>query len=105
MKNILPAKEVIFSNPVIFYPIAEGEITGSGNITIEAVSPLYGDYAQLPPRVSYSVVDRLLIQLMAGFTYRVTGWGPEFTVDIAGFDSDRTDFLFQKPGILSWGGQ
>ena len=99
VENVLEGREFIFSNPVSFFPIAEGEIRnlqgGILNATIEAVKPIFGDYDQLPLPASYTVVDSLPIQLMSGFTYHVTGWGPDKTIDISGLTPEPVDFIIE----------
>jgi len=91
-------EEIIYSNPVSFFPIAEGEIVNYGKFLIdahvEATKPILGDYNQLPRPISYPVLpgDRVLIQLMTGFTYHVTGGTTDGTVDIEVLTPEAIDF-------------
>ena len=56
IRNVLDTGEKIYSNPVSFFPIAEGEVRNTGqtivNVTIEAVKPIVGDYSPLPPTIT-----------------------------------------------------
>jgi len=102
VRRIIPeTEEMIYSNPVPFFPIAEGEIRNSGgvliNATVEAVKPILGDYNhnQLPQRVmcSVSAAGSVLIQLMTGFTYDATA-NTSVTQDIWTITPDPVDFIF-----------
>jgi len=92
-------EEMIYSNPVPFFPIAEGEIRNSGkasiNATIEAVKPILGDYNQLPGPIIYPVLpgQSVSLQLMTGFTYKATT-NTSFTQDIWTLTPDPMDFVF-----------
>jgi len=74
-------EESIYSNPVPFYPIAQGIIRNSTegwqNVTMSALAPISGDYNPLPPPVVYQVPPNgsVGIRLMTGFTYGALG-GP-----------------------------
>ena len=100
VRRILPeTEEMIYSNPVPFFPIAEGKIRNLGgvliNATVEAVKPILGDYNQLPPSISYPVPagDSVWIQLLTGFTYKATA-NTSVTQDIWAITPDPADFVF-----------
>jgi hypothetical protein len=100
VRRVVPeTEEMIYSNPLPFFPIAEGEIRNLGgvliNATIEAVKPILGDYNQLPQPVIYSVLagDSVLIQLITGFTYKATG-NTSSTQDIWTITPEAIDFVF-----------
>ncbi len=100
VRRVLPeTEEMIYSNPVPFFPIAEGEIRNSGrasiNATIEAVKPILGDYNQLPGPIIYPVLpgQSVSLQLMTGFTYKATA-NTSFTQDIWTLTPDPMDFVF-----------
>jgi hypothetical protein len=101
VKNVLEGEQVIYSNPLSFFPIAEGKIENSAqvpiNVTIEAARPIYGDYKELPRPISYPVLqgDSLSIQLMTGFIYHVTGGATDMTKDIKYLTPDLIDFVLQ----------
>jgi hypothetical protein len=100
LREIFETEEMIYSNPVPFFPIAEGEIRNSGpvsiNATIEAVMPISGDYNQLPKPIIYPVLqgDSVIIQLMTGFTYKGTA-NTSMTQDIPALTPDPIDFVFE----------
>jgi hypothetical protein len=101
VKNILDTGEMVYSNPVSFFPIAEGEVRNIGtttiNVTIEAISPIVGDYALLPETIT---INNLLtgasqpVQLKTGFTYRATA-NTTVTKDISLLTPDPVDFVFE----------
>jgi hypothetical protein len=100
VRRIIPdTEEMIYSNPVPFFPIAEGEIRNSGgtliSATIEAVKPILGDYDQLPQPIIYPVPagDPVSIQLKTGFTYKATA-NTSVTQDIWTITPDAVDFIF-----------
>jgi hypothetical protein len=100
VRRVVPeTEEMIYSNPVPFFPIAEGEIRNSGkasiNATIEAVKPILGDYNQLPGPIIYPVLpgQSVSLQLMTGFTYKATA-NTSFTQDIWTLTPDPMDFVF-----------
>jgi len=100
VRSILPeTEEMIYSNPVPFFPIAEGEIRNFGggliNANIEAVKPILGTYSQLPGPVTYPVLagNSVWIQLMTGFTYKATA-NTSVTQDIWTITPDAFDFIF-----------
>ena len=70
------AKNPIFSNPVSFFPIAEGVVINVGtapiNVTISATGPILGNYTIKPADIT--IIDLQpqateSIQLTAGYTY------------------------------------
>jgi hypothetical protein len=94
--------ESIYSNPIPFYPIAQGIIRNSTeswqNVTMNALAPISGDYNPLPPPVVYQVPpnDSVGIRLMTGFTYGALGGpGTQGTIDdIWTLTPDAIDFQF-----------
>ena len=95
-------KESIYSNPIPFYPIAEGIIrnqTGTRqDVLMEALKPVSGDYSPLPGPIIYPVPPNtsVWIKLMTGFTYQAVG-GPGTTGtmnDIWVLTPAETDFEF-----------
>lgn len=101
VRNILDTGEKIYSNPVSFFPIAEGEVKNIGtttiNVTIETISPIVGDYALLPETIT---INNLLpgasqpIQLTTGFTYRATA-NTSVTKNIELLTPEPIDFVFE----------
>jgi hypothetical protein len=95
-------KESIYSNPIPFYPIAEGSIensTGSWqNVTMRALAPIAGDYSPPPLPVVYQVSPNgsAWIELMTGFTYEAAGSpGTRGSIqDIFRLTPNPTDFEF-----------
>jgi hypothetical protein len=101
VRNILDTGEKIYSNPVSFFPIAEGVVNNIGdttvNVTVEAIGPIVGDYALLPETI---IIESLPpgvsqpIQLMTGFTYTATA-NKSVTKDIESLTPDIIDFVFE----------
>jgi len=101
VRYILDTEEMIYSNPVPFFPIAEGIVTNTGeeliNVTVEAIGPIYGDYDQLPEAI---VIEGLhpgtsgQIQLITGFTYIATA-NTSDTKEIVYITPDAVDFVFE----------
>jgi hypothetical protein len=95
-------KESIYSNPIPFYPIAEGSIENSTgtwqNVTMRALAPIAGDYSPLPLPVVYQVAPNgsEWIELITGFTYEAVGNpGTRGSVqDIFRLNPNPTDFEF-----------
>lgn len=101
VRNILDTGEKIYSNPVSFFPIAEGEVKNIGqttvDVTIEAIGPIVGDYNQLPQTINISGLAPSAsqpIQLMTGFTYTATA-NTSDTQDIELLTPDAIDFVFE----------
>jgi hypothetical protein len=93
-------EEIIYSNPVSFFPIAQGQVRNVGKfnltVTIVPIQPILGDYNQFPPSIiSYPIPagGSVSIQLMTGFVYRVTGGSTDTTVPISVLTPDAVDFV------------
>ncbi|MBI4837629.1 MAG: hypothetical protein HY806_00440 [Nitrospirae bacterium] len=101
VRNILNTGEKIYSNPVFFFPIAQGEVRNSGqtvvDITVEATNPITGDYNQLPQTININGLApgaSQPIQLMTGFTYAATA-NSTVTKDIELLTPNAIDFVFE----------
>jgi hypothetical protein len=94
-------EETIFSNPVPFFPIAEGIVKNLGDtpqiVTMKAVKPITGDY-QVPDPITFTVPPdaSVPIELFTGFTYDAVDAGgiPWIEQDIYTLTPDDIDFEF-----------
>jgi hypothetical protein len=95
------AEETIFSNPVPFFPIAEGIVKNLGDttqiVTMKAVKPITGDY-QVPDPITFTVPPdaSVRIELFTGFTYDAVNEAgiPWIEQDIYTLTPDDIDFEF-----------
>ena len=101
VRNVFGTGEKIYSNPVSFFPIAEGEVRNTGqtivNVTIEAVKPIVGDYSPLPQTITINNLSpgvSVPIQLITGFTYKATA-NTTVTKDIYLLTPNAVDFIFE----------
>jgi hypothetical protein len=92
-------EETIFSNPIPFFPIADGIIQNLEetwqNVTMEAVKPISGDFQELPRPIVYPIGpnDSQWIQLITGYTYRAVGetgtyWSPQDIYTLTPYEND-----------------
>jgi hypothetical protein len=98
-------EETIFSNPIPFFPIADGIVNNleetSQNVTMEAVKPLSGD-CEVPNPTTFTLPPQgsVQIELITGFTYRAVCesgiiWSP---MDIHTLTPDEIDFEINLGG-------
>ena len=77
VRNILNTGEKVYSNPVSYFPTAQGVIKNlstrfASRIRIEALRPVFGDYSQLPPTFFTNRLDHDQeepMELELGFIY------------------------------------
>ena len=94
LRKVLSTGEVVYSNPVPFFPIADGVVKNVGtapiNVTVEAIQPILGDYNQLPDSIVINDLQPGLaesIQLVAGYEYVATAnTSVTHYVDFIGFN-------------------
>ena len=83
VRNILNTGERVYSNPVSYFPTAQGVIRNFSNrsgalLRIEALRPILGNYGQIPPTFTTNPLDvdeEESIEMELGFIYNfgVTG--------------------------------
>ncbi len=100
--DILASGEKIYSTSLIFFPIAEGEVTNTGgstiDVTITADAPIVGDNNQLPLPPSVNITGlapgaSLPVNLKTGYNYTASANSTD-TQDIEFLKPGEPDFIF-----------
>ena len=100
VREIYDTGETVFSNPLPFFPIANGLVENIGPlpaiVTILPIKPVVGDYPQLPSSKTFYLApgDVTSLDLVTGFTYEVRANLTQ-TVDIMKLSPDGLDFRIQ----------
>ncbi|HDZ62057.1 MAG TPA: hypothetical protein ENH40_02795 [Nitrospirae bacterium] len=103
VSNVSAVGEKIYSNPVPFYPIAQGEVTNTGqstiDVTITANAPIVGDNNQLPLPSSVNITGlapgaSLPVNLKTGYNYTAAANSSD-TQDIEILKPGEPDFIFE----------
>ncbi len=102
VRHLLDTGEKIYSNPVSIFPIAQGEVTNTGqstiDVTITANAPIVGDNNQLPlpPPVTVTGLAPLAtaaVDLKTGYNYTAAANSTD-TQDIEILKPGEPDFIF-----------